>query len=217
MSWLSDRLSAGGATRPFPVGPLAGRLGIRADDPELVARLAVRLDLNAGWVRRCRALGLTLAQADEWATRAGLHPAEVWASWMSDLRGIALVNANRTHCLCGRRYDRVDSLGRRRCSLCWYAAMNRLNKIRKAQVARVLVLRRTGARHLWQRMTVMDTEEPTGTDWLTVQEVADLLRVHTDAVYGACARGELAHVRVGRVIRVSRSALIPTTAPRVAS
>jgi len=38
---------------------------------------------------------------------------------------------------------------------------------------------------------------------LTVKEVATLLRVSTDSVYGLCARGELPHVRVSNAIRIA--------------
>jgi excisionase family DNA binding protein len=38
---------------------------------------------------------------------------------------------------------------------------------------------------------------------VTVKEVATLLRVSTDSVYGLCARGELPHVRVSNAIRIA--------------
>jgi excisionase family DNA binding protein len=42
-----------------------------------------------------------------------------------------------------------------------------------------------------------------GVAFLTVKEVATLLRVSTDSVYGLCASGELLHVRVLNAIRIA--------------
>ena len=44
-------------------------------------------------------------------------------------------------------------------------------------------------------------------DLLTPKEVAAILRVHAKTVYGLVAAGKLASVRVGRVIRIPRTAL----------
>jgi excisionase family DNA binding protein len=44
-------------------------------------------------------------------------------------------------------------------------------------------------------------------DLLTAKEVAGILRVSTKTIYALIAAGKLASVRVGRVIRVPRSAL----------
>lgn len=45
-------------------------------------------------------------------------------------------------------------------------------------------------------------------DVMTVAEVADLLRVGRNAVYDAVARNEIPHVRVGRLLRFHRSAVM---------
>ena len=42
---------------------------------------------------------------------------------------------------------------------------------------------------------------------LTVPEAAELLRVHSNHVYELIRRGELPHVRLGRVIRLPRHRL----------
>ena len=44
-------------------------------------------------------------------------------------------------------------------------------------------------------------------EYLTVQEVADLLRVSSRLVYKLIAAGDLTHVRMGDVIRIPRSAI----------
>jgi excisionase family DNA binding protein len=46
-----------------------------------------------------------------------------------------------------------------------------------------------------------------GHAWLTPAEAAELLRVHKRTIYDACAADQLPHVRVGRTIRIPRSAL----------
>lgn len=45
-------------------------------------------------------------------------------------------------------------------------------------------------------------------DVLTVPEVARLLRIGRNAVYEGCARGEIPHVRVGRLLRFPRAAIM---------
>lgn len=103
--------------RPFAVAPLARALGIR---PEHTAALVLRLSIGRRWVRRYRDIGLTIRQADQWAARAGLHPAEVWPIWedLDRLRGVALRNAARETCPAQHPYDGVDSRGYRTCSRC---------------------------------------------------------------------------------------------------
>ncbi len=49
----------------------------------------------------------------------------------------------------------------------------------------------------------METSAPL----LTVAEAAELLRVHPNHVYELIRRGELPHVRLGRVIRLPRHRL----------
>jgi excisionase family DNA binding protein len=48
---------------------------------------------------------------------------------------------------------------------------------------------------------------PVESPFLTVAEAAGVLRVSTATVYKLCARGELGHVRILNVIRVSLAAL----------
>jgi excisionase family DNA binding protein len=45
-------------------------------------------------------------------------------------------------------------------------------------------------------------------DVLTASEAASLLRVGRNALYDGCARGEIPHRRVGRLLRFSRTALL---------
>lgn len=122
MSWLEEARSRS-TLRPFAVAPLARRLGLEAAD---TAALALRLGLNRGTVKRYRALGLTLGQADEWAYRVDLHPGSVWVHWgRVDLRGVSLVAAGRESCPAGHALVRVDSEGARRCEPCPRAAAKR--------------------------------------------------------------------------------------------
>lgn len=117
-SWLSERAGRRERPRPYPVTDLAVAIGLRPDDPRLTSQLVAALGMSRGWVLRCRTLGLSETQADEWATRAGVHPMSIWPRWGSGLRGLALVEANRDRCRCGRPYDRRDSRGRRVCRAC---------------------------------------------------------------------------------------------------
>lgn len=71
--------------RPYPVDTLARALGLNPHHPTLTSQLVTRLHLDRRWVRRCRRLGLTSTGAEHWATRAGLHPTQVWAGWSVDL------------------------------------------------------------------------------------------------------------------------------------
>lgn len=45
-------------------------------------------------------------------------------------------------------------------------------------------------------------------DILDVREVATLLRVGRNAVYDGCARGDIPHVRIGKLLRFSRAAIV---------
>ena len=47
----------------------------------------------------------------------------------------------------------------------------------------------------------------TKNDILTVKEAADFLRVNVKTIYSLVAAGKLGSVRVGRVIRIPRTAL----------
>jgi excisionase family DNA binding protein len=42
-----------------------------------------------------------------------------------------------------------------------------------------------------------------GGPWLTVKEVAAILRISTATVYSLCAQGKLVHIRVSNSIRVA--------------
>ena len=46
------------------------------------------------------------------------------------------------------------------------------------------------------------------TDVLTVEEAADFLRIGRNQLYEAVGRGDLPHGRIGKTIRLSRSALV---------
>lgn len=122
-TWLERQRARG--PRPFPVAPLARLMGLDPDDTGTLAR---QLHLHRATVARYRALGLTDTQADEWATRAGLWPGEVWPWWERALRGVALVNAGKETCRLGHPLNRVDSAGRRRCEPCPLAAFKRYRK-----------------------------------------------------------------------------------------
>ena len=45
-------------------------------------------------------------------------------------------------------------------------------------------------------------------DVLTVEQAAKFLRLGRNAVYDAIGRGEIPHRRIGRMIRLSRAALV---------
>lgn len=45
-------------------------------------------------------------------------------------------------------------------------------------------------------------------DAITAQEAAELLRVSTWRVYELCREGHLPHVRLGRTVRLSRTAVL---------
>ena len=45
-------------------------------------------------------------------------------------------------------------------------------------------------------------------DVLTVEEAAKLLRIGRNALYDAISRGEVPHLRVGKLIRLSRTAVM---------
>lgn len=49
--------------------------------------------------------------------------------------------------------------------------------------------------------------EPNAVPLLTIPEVASRLRISRNLAYELAARGELPHIRLGRVIRVPRAAL----------
>lgn len=109
------------AVRPYPLAPLAAALQLPLED---TAGLAAAVRVDRRWVKRARHTGLTERQADMWATRAGLHPRNVWPLW-GELYGAAAVNAHKTVCPQGHPYDALDSRGWRRCKACRRRSSNR--------------------------------------------------------------------------------------------
>lgn len=63
----------------FSLAPLEELL--RAQGGSSVKRLALLMGTNERQVHRWRHHGVTWAQADLLAVRAGLHPAELWPQW----------------------------------------------------------------------------------------------------------------------------------------
>lgn len=127
--WASQR-----EARPWPLAPLARRLGIPVGS---TAVLAVRLGRDRRTIMRYRAWGLTTRQADEWCTAVDVNPAEVWPAWTDPtLRGVALVNAARETCRRGHPLDGVNARGERTCSTCLVDAVRRYRakKSAKAQL-----------------------------------------------------------------------------------
>lgn len=61
--------------RPWPLEPLLKHE--RLDQ----ATLAEIVHVDPATITRHMQSGLTLAEADEWCHRLGIHPAQVWASW----------------------------------------------------------------------------------------------------------------------------------------
>lgn len=119
MSWLSARQAQLRHRPRWPLAPLMRAAGLA---PDAVSDLAVRLDVDRGWLQRLKHLGLSDEQADQWATRLGLHPTLIWPEWDAGLTGAALaavLNATaRTTCPHGHPYDGIDSRGWRICRTC---------------------------------------------------------------------------------------------------
>lgn len=116
MSWLTHRLQQlQPHRRPYQVHVLAAALGIDPDDPQT---LAWRTGLSRSQVTRYRQLGLTEAQADRWATQAGLHPNTVWPHWGAGLPPMGALNAGKTRCPHGHPYTTIDTRGYRVCNTC---------------------------------------------------------------------------------------------------
>lgn len=117
---------------PFPLEPLAAAAGVtlgqiggqprrhNGDPATGYAELGALLGVSRTTLRRWRADGLTLAQADELAVRLGFMPHEVWDRWyaVSAAQGAAATNAAKTHCPQGHPYTHTDSAGFRRCRYC---------------------------------------------------------------------------------------------------
>lgn len=51
-------------------------------------------------------------------------------------------------------------------------------------------------------------------DVLTVRQVVDLLHLGRSTIYYACARGEIPHRRIGKLLRFSRAAVMQWLAQR---
>ena len=60
----------------------------------------------------------------------------------------------------------------------------------------------------WIKALPFEDVAPVEREVLTVEEAAAFLRVGARAVYEAVGRGEVPHVRVGKTIRMARSALV---------
>lgn len=116
--------------RPWPLAPLARRLGIPEGSKTETSQLVLRLGIDRRNIKRYRRWGLTTDQADTWARRADLHPAEVWPLWRDLDRLLAappraLLNAARDNCSKGHPFDGVNARGERTCSLCLADAVRR--------------------------------------------------------------------------------------------
>lgn len=127
----------GHAPRPYDVADLARALGL---DPADTHALALAVGVGRRWVRRYRTVGLTEAQADRWATRAGLHALDVWPRWSpGHCHGAARANAARTRCPQGHPYDAHDNRGRRVCRPCIAERVRRHRARRAKTQARTVV------------------------------------------------------------------------------
>jgi excisionase family DNA binding protein len=54
----------------------------------------------------------------------------------------------------------------------------------------------------------MSSSEATVNDVMTVQEAAEFLRIGINQVYEAVNRGDLPHLRIGKTIRLLKSAVV---------
>ena len=66
----------GGEPHPFSIEPLMVAVGAAT-----AWEAAVQLGVTRRTISRLRSRRLTVAQADFYAVRAGLHPAMVWPDW----------------------------------------------------------------------------------------------------------------------------------------
>lgn len=65
--------------RPYPFAPIDEATTLADHD------LAARLHISGWQLRRCRAEGCTVEEADRFAVRLGLHPCELWGwGWFAD-------------------------------------------------------------------------------------------------------------------------------------
>jgi hypothetical protein len=76
-------------SRRFDLAPLAVDLGIVWNAPgpttERCEELAGHIGVSQSYIRQLRRKGLSEAQADRFAIRAGTHPQVVWGRGWSDL------------------------------------------------------------------------------------------------------------------------------------
>jgi hypothetical protein len=61
--------------RQYPIGPLLEQTG------HTPSSLGAHVGASGTDINRAAEHGLTVSQADMWATRWGFHPAEIWAAW----------------------------------------------------------------------------------------------------------------------------------------
>lgn len=191
----------GRTPRPYPVAALARAIGL---DPADTHGLTLALGIDRSWVKRYRHHGLTDAQADTWACRAGLHPADVWPRWGDELHGVALLNANRATCPAGHPYDTIDARGWRACTTC--RANRRRNHV-NTQATTLATTHSAPMRQSAPHLSLIIPGVPER-DVLSPPEVADWLRVPVDTLRVWRQRGTgPAFVRVGRHVRYLRTDL----------
>lgn len=91
-------------TRRYPIGPLLDVMVGRGMSRTAAARL---LGMSGSSLQDATRLGLLVKAADRCAMKAGLHPVEVWPSWMDDV----LEDHGRDCAECGDRFlpQRKDS------------------------------------------------------------------------------------------------------------
>ena len=75
---MPDRSHPRCRPRPYDFDALAARMGLSAN------AAGERLGVRGTTLQEYRARGLTEQVADRLATAAGLHPAQVWSSWVAD-------------------------------------------------------------------------------------------------------------------------------------
>lgn len=68
-------------TLVYPLAPLMEAAGLRT-----MAELRARCPMNGQQYRRVIDHGLSEVQADRWAVKLGLLPAEVWPGWVDDAK-----------------------------------------------------------------------------------------------------------------------------------